>query len=543
VPGYLGRVLDGDSAVGTCFQVAPGVLVTAWHVLEDIGAAAENAEVRVDPLAGGDRFGAVVSRVDPVHDLAVLTSGTALPTTAGPLAATDQMVLRAAVTVTGYCVVDDPGRTARSLTAVGRWAGPAMWDDAVPVGRMTADALMPGMSGAPVVRDGDQAVAGVVSGRYNSADGWLAGTVWVARTEDLLPMLDGITAVTITGPPSAGPVNLLLTVTADRVRLTGPGTDVAAGHRGVSAGLAQAVDEARRARARAGRTLDPQPQDAGQPEEFSLARAGRLLGELFLPGPVTAELGRVLERAGRAHQPVRLGLAVPPELAGLPWEALPGPGGGPLALDPLVRLYRKTETGACRVLPGPLRIVVAIAAPDDSGGGLVDYERHLRSVIAAVRAARQDDAQVRVVPFATTAAIRAELDRALAHVLHLYCHGLPGQLETGGRRWLGAAGRRPAVCGGGDPAGGDAAGDQLVGLLHRHRRRRRYAVVRRRAVRPGRGGGDRHRDLGHRPLCHPAVRPPLRRASRQPCPGCGRGAGRCPPTGPARTRILPRPAV
>ena len=42
VPGYLGRVLDGDGApVGTCFQVAPGVLVTAWHVLDDIGAAAE----------------------------------------------------------------------------------------------------------------------------------------------------------------------------------------------------------------------------------------------------------------------------------------------------------------------------------------------------------------------------------------------------------------------------------------------------------------------------------------------------------------------
>ena len=51
---------------------------------------------------------------------------------------------------------------------------------------------MPGMSGAPVIRDSDGAVAGVVSGRYNSADGWLAGTVWVARTEDLLPLLDGI---------------------------------------------------------------------------------------------------------------------------------------------------------------------------------------------------------------------------------------------------------------------------------------------------------------------------------------------------------------
>ncbi len=50
VAGYLGRVLaDGDTPVGTCFQVATGVLVTAWHVLNDIGAAAQDASVRVDP--------------------------------------------------------------------------------------------------------------------------------------------------------------------------------------------------------------------------------------------------------------------------------------------------------------------------------------------------------------------------------------------------------------------------------------------------------------------------------------------------------------
>jgi S1-C subfamily serine protease len=181
VPGYLGRVLDSDGApVGTCFQVAPGVLVTAWHVLDGIGAAVVDAPVGVDPLAGGDRFGADVVRLDQAHDLAVLVSEAALPGTTAVLAATDQMEPRAGVTVTGYPVVDDPGRTARSLTTIGQWTGPAMWEDAVPTGRMTAEALMPGMSGAPVIRDGDSAVAGVVSGRYNSADGWMTGTVWVA---------------------------------------------------------------------------------------------------------------------------------------------------------------------------------------------------------------------------------------------------------------------------------------------------------------------------------------------------------------------------
>ncbi len=146
--------------------------------------------------------------------------------------------------------------------------------------------------------------------------------------------------------------------------------------------------------------------------------------------PVAGELGKLLAAAGQAHHQVRVGLKIAAELAWLPWEALPGPdGGGPLALHPLVSLYRQTEAQARRLLPGPLRVVVAIAAPQDGGGGPVNYERHLRNVVAEVRSARQDNADVRVVPFATLSAIRQELDRAPAHVLHVYCHGRPGRLE------------------------------------------------------------------------------------------------------------------
>ena len=50
--------------MGTCFQVAAHVLVTAWHVLAAIGAAEENARVRIDPLAGGKAFDAAVARLD-----------------------------------------------------------------------------------------------------------------------------------------------------------------------------------------------------------------------------------------------------------------------------------------------------------------------------------------------------------------------------------------------------------------------------------------------------------------------------------------------
>ena len=430
VPGYLGRVLDEDGAPrGTCFQVASGVLVTAWHVLEEIDAATEGTRLHIDPLAGGSPSSAEVVRLDPLLDLAVLTADSPLPATAGDLTRTDQLTLRTEVSVTGHAAPRDPGHTYRSLTAPGQWTGGTTRDDALPLGRMTSSDVVPGMSGAPVIRDRDGTVAGVVSGRYNSADGWLAGTVWVARTEDLLALLDGIAAVRLREPPLAGPVDVLLTVTEEQVQLTGPGIEVSANHGGVRPGLEEAVNETRRARARAGLTARTDTEAVEQSGLLGASRAGQLLGESFLPGPVSDALGRVLTAAERAHQPVRFGISVPSELAGLPWEALPSShGSGPLVLRDLVRFYRKADAVTAATLPGPLRIVVAIASPE-GGGAVLDYERELRNVLAAVRAARRDAADVRVVPFATAAAIRAELDRGPAHVLHLSGHGDPGVLQ------------------------------------------------------------------------------------------------------------------
>jgi hypothetical protein len=280
--------------------VAPGVLVTAWHVLDDIGAASDNSPVQVDPLAGGDSFAVAVARVDPVHDLAVLISDAGLPGTVGLLTPTDRMALRAAVTVTGHAVPDDPGHRYRFLNATGEWAGWTTRDDAVPLGRMTASAVVPGMSSAPVIRDDDGAPAGVVSGRYNNTDGWLAGTVWVARTEDLAVLLDGITEITMKQPPLTGPVDLLLTVTTDRVRLTGPGIEVTAEHNGVRSALVEAVHETRRSRAQISPPVRGPAETQVSAGELSLGRAARLLGESFLPEPIANELERHWQRrAGR----------------------------------------------------------------------------------------------------------------------------------------------------------------------------------------------------------------------------------------------------
>jgi tetratricopeptide (TPR) repeat protein len=188
---------DDGNPVGTCFQVAPRVLVTAWHVLDAVGAGFEDAEVAVAPLAGGEPFDAAVARVDPPRDLAVLRSQAALPAMTGLLALTDQVRLGSDVTVTGYAAPADPESSHTVSAASGEWAGGTTREDSTPLGRMTSSTVVPGMSGAPVIRADDHAVVGVVSGRYNTADGWPAGTAWVARTEDLTELLHGIATIQI----------------------------------------------------------------------------------------------------------------------------------------------------------------------------------------------------------------------------------------------------------------------------------------------------------------------------------------------------------
>src|ERR1700753_4321828 len=82
IPGYLGRVLGSAEgpAVGTCFQVDDGVLVTAAHVLAGLGADLEGGHVSVEALAaGGPVATATVARLDLLHDLAVMTTAHTLP--------------------------------------------------------------------------------------------------------------------------------------------------------------------------------------------------------------------------------------------------------------------------------------------------------------------------------------------------------------------------------------------------------------------------------------------------------------------------------
>lgn len=200
VAPFLARVLDGaGQAVGTCFQLQPCVLVTAFHVVEDLGAGEIGEAVALDPLAGGRAFAATVVAIDPLHDLAVLRADVALASSIPGVAATDGVKLDTRVLVTGVAEVEDPGRDYRFLDAPGTWQGGTTRDGVVALGRLKADSVVPGMSGAPVRRLADDIVVGVVSGRYNSPDDWLIHTVWVARTENLRPLLADTLVIDVHG--------------------------------------------------------------------------------------------------------------------------------------------------------------------------------------------------------------------------------------------------------------------------------------------------------------------------------------------------------
>ncbi|MGH8910072.1 MAG: CHAT domain-containing protein, partial [Egibacteraceae bacterium] len=435
VPGFLGRVLtESGDPIGTCFQVEPGVLVTAWHVVDDLGAGDEDATVRVDPLQGGTSTVARVARVDPVHDLAVLLmQGNALPACVAGLAATDEIEMDTRLSITGVSELPDPEHSYRFLNASAKWRGGTTRDDQVSLGRLEASGVVRGMSGAPVLCDG--VVVGVVSARYNSADGWGRDSVWVARVEDLAALLDGIAEVEVTRWRWHSSVELTLAVDAHAVKLSGAGVAVVAEHPGVTPALADAVRGL--ARVRAGLTAvrrQPQAAAAGVSGVAASPEAvGRLMAGCFLPGPVARGLAEVITNAQRQWAAVRLGVRAHPDLQALPWEALSEPGGrGPVALHPLMTVYRQCEAAPVDASPGPLRILIAISSPLSGGGSVLDYERELRNVLAAVRSARQGRAHVRIVHFATTGQIRQALRQEPAHVLHLSGHGRPGLMELEG---------------------------------------------------------------------------------------------------------------
>jgi tetratricopeptide (TPR) repeat protein len=180
---------------------------------------------------------------------------------------------------------------------------------------------------------------------------------------------------------------------------------------------------------------------AGAPlHEASLA-VGAALARTFLAGAAGVALRDAVRRAEGAGASLELGLEVADErLRGLPWETLRlpeadgtgGADGDPLALHPRVHLFRAAAADGptpAISIPGPLRILVAIASPEAGGGELLDYEKELARILDAVEPARRlGKAHVQILHRGTVAAIREALEAERFHVLHLSCHAGPGVL-------------------------------------------------------------------------------------------------------------------
>ena len=107
------------------------------------------------------------------------------------------------VIITGHSVVPEYGGQGpasgikRYLDARGEWAGGTVIDDLVELGRLNAQDVVLGMSGAPVRRLSDDAVVGIVCSRYNSGSMRMPDTVWIIRTEDLQKLLAGLADINL----------------------------------------------------------------------------------------------------------------------------------------------------------------------------------------------------------------------------------------------------------------------------------------------------------------------------------------------------------
>ena len=187
--------------------------------------------------------------------------------------------------------------------------------------------------------------------------------------------------------------------------------------------------------ARLGDAVRFNAQRQAQEAEGDLLELGKALGAMLLPGAVGTLLVETLAEARGAGATVAVECEAAGELLSLPFGALRLPDGQVLSLQPGVRLLQRCGEVPPRSfapLSGPLRILVAIGAPDEglSANPVLDYERELQTILDAIDHARRfGNAEVRILEVGHPDEIRRALAARSYHVLHLSGHGRPGQIE------------------------------------------------------------------------------------------------------------------
>jgi hypothetical protein len=182
----------------------------------------------------------------------------------------------------------------------------------------------------------------------------------------------------------------------------------------------------------------------GSPKELAAARdrelqkLGDAIGRAVFAGDIDRELASCLTEATRLHYEIELIYeAATPRLLAIPFEAARLSDGRVPSLVPGVFSWRSlasvegpfAEQG---VLPGPLKVLVAVGAPDEgkTPNSVLDSERELQTILDALEKARRlGNAHVRVLEIGSPDQIGAALREHSYHVLHLSGHGNKGVLE------------------------------------------------------------------------------------------------------------------
>ena len=168
--------------------------------------------------------------------------------------------------------------------------------------------------------------------------------------------------------------------------------------------------------------------------EAQMAELGRAVAAMCLPDGAAQALQQAIDECRSGFVEVCF-TAGDEGLLGLPFETLRLPDGRLLATLVPVVVWRRplnVAESAPTILAGPLKILVAVGAPDVTAlaSPALDQERELQNILDAVESLnQQDDAQVRILEVGHPDEIAAAFARDAYHVLHLSCHGRPGELE------------------------------------------------------------------------------------------------------------------
>jgi tetratricopeptide (TPR) repeat protein len=170
-----------------------------------------------------------------------------------------------------------------------------------------------------------------------------------------------------------------------------------------------------------------------------MVEAGRRLAETVFDPPTARQVGQ-LASSLRAGDVLDVRVEAAGTALGLPVELLrlTDAGGvdiGPIALQSGVQVHRHLR-GSARAgtppLPGPLKLLVAVAAPDETktDSQPLDVEAEMQAVLDATSpVAEAAAAQVKILEVASVDQIAAAVQADRYHVLHLSAHGSASSVE------------------------------------------------------------------------------------------------------------------